>query len=109
MEVARLSIRCTKHPMGKLFTRRALAILAVLAFLTVSTVALTHSHSDASSVSESHCALCMAVHNATHVVATSIVTLYFSPVQAAFLFPSNTFTISFVQPPLNQDRAPPQL
>ena len=39
--------------------------------MAVSTVALAHGHTDAKSVDESHCAMCMAVHSATHVVAYS--------------------------------------
>lgn len=91
------------------FARQALVFLATLAFLAVSTLALAHGHTDAKSVDESHCAMCMAVHSATHVVATPIVTLFFTVVENAFLIPPKSFLVSFAWPSLNQDRAPPSL
>jgi hypothetical protein len=94
--------------MSNLFIRRAFTVLAILAFLAVSTAALTHGHSDSKSVSDSRCAMCMAVHSATHAVATPIATLYFSAAQITYLAPSISFLLAFVQPRLNQDRAPPQ-
>jgi len=95
--------------MGNAVTRRVLVVLAILAFLTVSTAALAHGHPGRGSVDESHCAMCMAVHSATHAVATSIASLSFTAVQTAFLVPSSSPTFAFVQPLLTQDRAPPQL
>jgi hypothetical protein len=94
--------------MSNLFIRRAFTVLAILAFLAVSTAALTHGHSDAKSVNDSHCALCMAVHSATHAVATPVATLYFPAAQVAYLAPCDGFLLAFVQPLLNKDRAPPQ-
>lgn len=95
--------------MADAVTRRVLVVLATLAFLTVSTTALAHGHPGEKSVDESHCAMCMAVHTATHAVATSIATVCFAAVQTAFLVPSSRSTFALVQSLLIQDRAPPQL
>ena len=90
-------------------TRYLLVLLAALAFLTVSTAALAHGHLTAKSVNESHCVMCMAVHSTTHVVAVSVVLLFFGTAQTAFLVPSESFTLALVQTLLIQDRAPPLL
>jgi hypothetical protein len=90
-------------------TRLVLMFLAALAFLSVSTVALAHGHPDAKPVNEAHCAMCMAVHSTTHVVAVSVVLLFSGTAQTAFLVPSESFTPAFVQILLIQDRAPPEL
>lgn len=82
-------------------------LLAILAFLTVSTVALAHGHPDARSVDESHCAMCLAIHSATHVVVTPVLTLHFTAVQNRFLVPSTSFLLALNWLTLNQDRAPP--
>jgi hypothetical protein len=89
--------------------RSLLVLLAALAFLTVSTAALAHGHPDAKSVDESHCAMCMAVHSTTHVIAVSTVLLFSGTAQTAFLVSSESFTLTLVQTLLIQDRAPPQL
>jgi len=91
------------------FTRQVSFSLAMLAFLVVSTVALIHGHPDTKSADESHCAICMAVHSATHAVSTPVVTLYFTAVQNPFLVPAKSFLFSYAFPALNQDRAPPSL
>jgi len=91
------------------FARRALVLLATLAFLVVSTLALAHGHTDAGSGDESHCAMCMAVHSATHVVATPNITLIFTAIKGPSLVPSKNFLVSFARISLNQDRAPPSL
>jgi len=91
------------------FARRSFALLATLAFLVVSTIALAHGHTDAKSVDESHCAMCMAVHSATHVVATPNITLIFTALEGPSLVPSKNFLVSFACISLNQDRAPPSL
>lgn len=93
------------HP----FIRRALVVVAILAFVAISTAAVAHGHLNANSVNESHCPLCMAVHNAKHAVAAPIATPCFTIVQTAILVPSDSSAISFVQPLLTQDRAPPQI
>lgn len=98
--------------MGNLFirlARQASVFLAALAFLTVSTATLAHGHPDTKSIDESHCALCMAVHSTSHVVAASVVTLSFAAIQTAFLVPSDSLVFSFAQSLPIQDRAPPQL
>jgi len=87
--------------------RQALVLLATLAFLTISTVALTHSHSDAKSADESHCAICMAIHSSTHAIAAPIATLCFTAIQNPFLVPPRTLLVAFPCLTLNQDRAPP--
>lgn len=91
------------------FTRQLLVFLATLAFLAVSTAALAHGHPDAKSIDESHCAMCMAIHSTTHVVAVSAVLLFFGTVRTAFLVPSESFALALVETLLIQDRAPPQL
>jgi hypothetical protein len=95
--------------MGNALTRRVLVALATFAFLTVSTAALAHGHLGEKSVDESHCAMCMAVHTATHAVATSSIALCFAAIQIAFLVPSSSSRFLLVQSRLTQDRAPPQL
>jgi hypothetical protein len=91
------------------FARPPLVLIATLAFLAVSTLALAHGHTDAKSVDESHCAMCLAVHSATHAIATPNITLIFTAVEAPFLIPSRNSFVSFAWPTLNQDRAPPSL
>jgi hypothetical protein len=91
------------------FARRPLVLVAILAFLVVSTVALAHGHTDAKSAEESHCAMCMAVHSATHAIATPNITLIFTALEAPFLISSRNSLASFAWPTLNQDRAPPSL
>jgi hypothetical protein len=91
------------------FTRQVLVFLATLIFLVVSTLALTHGHVDSKSADESHCTMCMAVHSATHVVATPNVTLFFTAVENPFLAPLKSFVVAFAWPALNKGRAPPSL
>jgi hypothetical protein len=93
--------------MSYLLTRRALAILAIVAFLTVSTVAVSHGHSDANAAGETRCAMCLAVHSTTHAVAAPAATLCFSPVRVALLLPLKSSVVALVQSCPNQDRAPP--
>ena len=95
--------------MRNAITRRTLVFLATLAFLTVSTAALAHGHLNEKSVNESHCAMCMAVHTATHAVASSIFMLCFAAIQMALLVPSGSSSFAIVQSLLTQGRAPPQL
>ena len=89
--------------------RQLLVLLATLAFLAVSTLTLAHGHVDSKSADESHCAMCMAVHSATHAVATPIITLFFTVVENSFRAPLKSFLIAFASPNLNKDRAPPSL
>ena len=91
------------------FARQFLVFVAALVFLAVSTLALIHGHVDSKSADESHCAMCMAVHSATHVVATPIITLFFTAVDDPFLAPLKNLTIAFAWPTLDKDRAPPSL
>jgi hypothetical protein len=88
-------------------TRQVAFLLATLAFLVVSTAALTHGHPNWKSPDESHCAMCMAVHSSTHAIATPIVALYFTTVQNRFLVSPKSVLLSYAPPALNQDRAPP--
>ena len=89
--------------------RRLLVLLATLAFLAVSTLTLAHGHVDSKSADESHCAMCMAVHSATHAVATPIITLFFTVVEDPFLAPLKSFLIAFSRPTPDKGRAPPSL
>jgi hypothetical protein len=98
--------------MDNVFNRSArqfLVFAATLVFLAVSTLTLTHGHVDSKSADESHCAMCMAVHSTTHVVATPIITLFFTVVENPFRTPLKSFLIAFASPTLNKDRAPPSL
>ena len=90
-----------------ILTRRLLVLLAILALVAVSTAAAAHGHFDAKS-DESQCPLCIAVHQAKHVVAAVGITLDFTPVQATFLVPRMNLAIPFIEPTLTQDRAPPK-
>ena len=89
--------------------RQVAFFLATLAFLVVSTAALTHGHPNWKSADESHCTMCMAVHSSTHTVATPVVTLYFTAVQNRVLVSPKSVLLSYAPPALNQDRAPPAL
>ena len=89
--------------------RQVAFFLSTLAFLVVSTAALTHGHPNWKSADESHCAMCMAVHSSTHAVATPAVTLCFTAVQSSVLVPPKGFLLSYAPLALNQDRAPPAL
>jgi hypothetical protein len=91
------------------FARQVLVFLVTLVFLVVSTLALTHGHVDSKSADGSHCAMCMAVHGATHMVATPSMTLFFTAVEDPFLAPLKRFLVAFAWPALNKDRAPPSL
>src|SRR5260370_33089397 len=97
------------HNVFNRFPRQVLIFVTTLVFLAVSTLALTHSHGDSQSVDESRCAMCMAVHSATHVVATPIITLFFTAVEEPFLAPLKNFLVAFAWSTLNKDRSPPSL
>jgi hypothetical protein len=86
---------------------QVLVLLATLVFLTVSTLALAHGHTHAQSADESHCAACMAVHSATHVVGALVIALCITPVENPLCIPPKSFPVSFVWLSLNQYRAPP--
>jgi len=89
--------------------RQVAFFLATLAFLVVSTVALTHGHRNWKSPDESHCAMCMAAQSSTHAIATPTVTLCFTAVPSSVLVSPKGFLLSYAPPALNQDRAPPAL
>jgi hypothetical protein len=91
------------------FARQAFVFLATLIFLVVSTLALTHGHVDSKLADESHCAICMAVHSAAHVVATPNITLFFTIIKNPFLVPLKSVLIAPAWPALNKGRAPPSL
>jgi hypothetical protein len=93
--------------MGDLFTRRTIAIMAIVAFLACSTAAVAHGHSDGRSADESHCALCIAAHTATHAIASATVTLTFTTIQNAVLADTSDFFPALFCSLLHQDRAPP--
>jgi hypothetical protein len=95
--------------MKHFYVRRVLVVLAVLALVAVSTAAVAHGHLDTNCAHESHCPLCMALHNAKHALVTPIATLCFTTVQAARLVPSKDVAVVFAEPLLTQGRAPPQL
>jgi hypothetical protein len=93
--------------MSNPISRRALVVLATLLLLAVTTAALAHGHPHAKPAHEPDCTICMAVHSATHAVAVPVVTLYFTPVQTAFLVYSRSPILAFVHFLLTQNRAPP--
>jgi hypothetical protein len=87
--------------------RQVLVLLATLAFVMVSTLAMAHGHTGARSADESHCALCMAVHRATHVLGTPMIALSITAVEDPLWIPPKIFSVPFVWLALNQYRAPP--
>lgn len=91
------------------FTRQTFVFLAILAFVVVSTTALAHSHPDVNSADESHCAMCMAVHGATHLIAAPGIALHFAPVQVALLVFAERIRLPLVEQFAIQGRAPPQV
>jgi hypothetical protein len=104
-----MSIGCFTANMSKSLARQGFGLLATLAFLTVSTVALAHSHQDVNSADESHCVMCMAVHGATHLIAAPGVALHFAPVQVPLLVFAERINLPFVEQFAIQGRAPPQV
>jgi hypothetical protein len=87
-----------------------LAILTVsLTFLTVSTAALAHGHTDPGNTDESHCVMCMAGHSATHLITAPAIALHFAPVRIGLVFSADFIRIPFVQLLSVQGRAPPQI
>jgi hypothetical protein len=103
---------CGPAIMGRL-ARRCFLFLAILTvsltFLTVSTAALAHGHSDPNNADESHCVMCMAGHSATHLVTAPAIALHFSPVRIGLVFSADLIRIPFVQLWTVQGRAPPQI
>jgi len=95
--------------MYRLYLRRVLVVVAVLAVVAVSTAAVAHGHPHGNSADESHCQLCIALHNAKHALVSPIATLCFTTVHTSSLVPSKDIVVVFAQPRLTQDRAPPQL
>jgi hypothetical protein len=95
--------------MNSPLNRRVLIVLSILALVVISTAAVAHGHLTANSADESHCPLCMAVHNAKHAVAAPVATPWFAIVQTAILVSSENIAILSVRPFPTQDRAPPQL
>ncbi len=53
--------------------------------------------------------MCMAVHSATHVVATPSITLIFTAVENPLFVLYKNSIVSFAWRSLNQGRAPPSL
>ena len=95
--------------MSRHFIRRVITPLAILALLVLSTAAVAHGHFGASSITESHCPLCMVVHGAKYVVTGPVLALRPFVVQSALSDASGQRAIASVQPLLIQDRAPPRL
>jgi hypothetical protein len=89
------------------FTCRVLVILTTLVFVTVLTAAVAHIHFD--SDDESHCPLCMAAATTTHALATSIVSVDFTPVQNVLLEQHHSLNLAHVSSIPVQDRAPPKI
>jgi hypothetical protein len=94
---------------SNLLTRRGFVFLAIFVLLTVSTAALAHSHPSRNTENDSQCAMCMALHGATHIIASPVVTLNFEIAQTGFITPSKNLSLPVVQSRLTQDRAPPRL
>jgi hypothetical protein len=87
--------------------RQAFVVAAILAFLTVSTAALAHGHPDANSVNESRCVMCMAAHGATHLIASPVLALHFSPIQVGTLVFGEHIRFIHLLRLATQGRAPP--
>jgi hypothetical protein len=88
-------------------TRQAFVLASILAFITVSTAVLAHSHPDAKSDNESHCVMCMAAHGSTHLISVPTIALHFGPVQVALLVVAEHISIPLGQQFSVQGRAPP--
>ena len=54
--------------MHRRFAQRLFAVVVALAVLGFVTAALAHGHAPGKSEEDSHCALCMAVHNGHHML-----------------------------------------
>jgi hypothetical protein len=91
----------------KRFIRQAFTFVATLAFLTVSTAALAHSHPDANPVNESRCVMCMAAHGATHLIASPALALHFAAIQVGTLVFAADVRFVYVRQLPIQGRAPP--
>ena len=95
--------------MSNRFLREVIIVFAILALVAVSTVAIAHGHLGSKSATESHCPLCVAVHNAKHAIAAPVAKHCLAIVQTAIIVSSKSTAVSFVHALLIQDRAPPRL
>lgn len=88
---------------------RAFAFVAVFVFLTVSTAAIAHGHSDTNDTNESHCVMCIAAHDATHLIAAPPIALHLAQVQIRLLVFVERISVRFAQQLSPQGRAPPRV
>ena len=86
---------------------RVIPLLVGLAFLTCSTIALAHGHSDAKSGDESHCQLCIVAHTVAHVFWCPPVVLHVTQVEAALHINGSPVLASSQESTPTQGRAPP--
>lgn len=93
--------------MRNVILRRGVVLLAAVALLALSTVALAHGHSKLNSADDSHCALCMAMHGTRAMVASAVVTLNFTPIQFSTVIRSAGSCPVLVYGSAAQGRAPP--
>ena len=93
--------------MHRRFAQRLFAVVVVLAVLGFVTAALAHGHPPGKSEEDSHCALCMAVHNGHHMLTSPVIALQFTPVRYDFLVVNARVTVSSTQFLPTQGRAPP--
>jgi hypothetical protein len=98
--------RLTGSVMNRLSCRASI-LLAMLAFLTVSTAALAHGHAEVNPANESRCVMCMAAHGATHLIASPALALHFAPVQVGVLVSAEQICVFYAQQFSIQGRAPP--
>jgi hypothetical protein len=87
--------------------QRLFAIVVVLAVLGFITAALAHGHPPGKSEEDSHCALCMAVHNGHHMLTSPVIALQFTPVRSDFIVVNAQVTVSSSQFLPTHGRAPP--
>jgi hypothetical protein len=109
LSICEIKVRCSVRKSFTSVVRQAVVLLVTLVFLAVSTAALAHGHAVGKSAEESRCALCMAVHSTTHVVAGPVVMVHFVPIQTALFVSSDRLVLSSAQSLPTQGRAPPQL
>jgi len=91
------------------FTRRVLPLLIALVFVMVVAASAAHVHSSIKSGDESRCPLCIAAANTNHALASSVVSLDFTPVQDVLCEQCQSFNPGYLSSIAIQDRAPPRI
>ena len=93
--------------MHRRFAQRLFAVVVVLTVLGFVTAALAHGHPPGKSEEDSHCALCMAVHNGRHMLTSPVIALQFAPFRSDFIVVNAQATVSSSEFLPTHGRAPP--